>query len=996
MTDKKKHVGPKKPKERPKERFRAAEAASAIGAFEYDLESGKWGWAPALALLFGLSPEEAPENFEEWQRAIFVDDVPKIRRAIEASRQRGFYVEFRVMRQGAFQWLAGKGQVEGNVLRGMFYDIGDRKQLEARLLATNEALDARVRELREEAHALEVLNRTGVAVGAELDLEKMVQIVTDAGVELSGAEFGAFFYNVIRPDGEAYTLYTLSGAPREAFADFPMPRNTAVFEPTFRGTAVIRSADILADSRYGKSGPYHGMPPGHLPVRSYLAVPVVSRGGEVLGGLFFGHHQAGIFTDRAERLVIGLAAQAAVAIDNSRLYRTSQLEVTARAEAENKLQELNRTLEQRAEQRARELATSVLQLEDTERRFRILVEGVTDYAIFMLDPGGTIINWNPGAQRIKGYAPHEIIGQHFSRFYTDKDQADRVPFKALETATRTGKFEAEGWRVRKDGTQFWANVVINAIRDSKGELIGFAKVTRDLTERRAAEERLQQSQKMEGIGQLTGGVAHDFNNLLTVIIGNLEALQRHLREDELDVDRLKRSADNAMRGARRAESLTQRLLAFSRQQPLEPKPIDVGRLVSGMSDLLRRTLGEHISIETVLAGGLWRAVADPNQLEIAIINLAVNARDAMPKGGKLTIETANVHLDDRYAAAQAEVMPGQYVMLAVTDNGIGMGPEVKAKAFDPFFTTKDLGHGTGLGLSQVYGFVKQSRGHVKIYSEVGEGTTVKIYMPRYAAPAQDADEEIVQSVASGKSRETVLVVEDDEDVRSYSTDSLRDLGYSVIEASNAQTALYMLESHDVAVLFTDVGLPGGMNGRQLADEARKRRPNLKVLFTTGYARNAIVHEGRLDPGVELLTKPFSQVALSEKLRDIIDAKSSPARVLLVEDEVMIQMLSVEYLEEAGIKVDTAASANDALSKLGLIPGGVDAVIIDMGLPDRRGDILAREIRASHPSLPVVIATGADSADIRNLFKDTPSIAFVRKPYTSDELCAALRSFGILC
>ena len=265
---------------------------------------------------------------------------------------------------------------------------------------------------------------------------------------------------------------------------------------------------------------------------------------------------------------------------------------------------------------------------------------------------------------------------------------------------------------------------------------------------------------MEGIGQLTGGVAHDFNNLLTIIIGNLEALQRHLNDDAADRDRLRRSAENAMRGARRAEALTQRLLAFSRQQPLEPTAVDVGRLVNGMSDLLRRTLGEQIDVETVLAGGLWRAHADPNQLEVAIVNLAVNARDAMSNGGKLTIETANVHLDDRYASAQIEVTPGQYVMLAISDNGVGMTAEVKAKAFDPFFTTKEIGQGTGLGLSQVYGFVKQSGGHVKIYSEVGEGTTIKLYLPRYHAAVDEQEEEEARQVAvRGAKHETVLVVE---------------------------------------------------------------------------------------------------------------------------------------------------------------------------------------------------------------------------------------------
>jgi PAS domain S-box-containing protein len=980
------------------------EAASEIGAFVFDVSNEEWAWSPPVAGLFGFSGENAPGPFGEWLQAVFVDDVQKIRRAIDLARDgASFYVEFRVKTAGGpLHWLAGKGQTgdagdNRRLLRGTFYDINERKQLEARLLAANEMLEARLAELREEARALEVLNRTGVAVGAELDLEHLVQTVTDAGVELTGAQFGAFFYNIIRPDGEAYTLYTLSGAPREVFAKFPMPRNTEVFEPTFRGRGPVRSADILVDPRYGKMEPYHGMPPGHLPVRSYLAVPVVSRTGEVLGGLFFGHGQPGIFTARVERILIGLAAYAAVAIDNSRLYQTSQQEIAARKEVEERLQELNRGLEERALQRAAELASSTLQLEESERRFRLLVEGVNDYAIFMLDPEGSVINWNRGAQRIKGYAPHEIIGQHFSRFYTNEDRRNDVPNKALEMARTTGKFETEGWRVRKDGTRFWASVVINAIRDSHGDILGFAKVTRDLTERRAAEERLQQFQKMEGIGRLTGGVAHDFNNLLTIIIGNLESLQRNFQDDALDLSRLQHATANAMRGARRAEALTQRLLAFSRQQPLEPKSMDVGHLVAGMSDMLRRTLGEQVVVETVLAGGVWRAYADPNQLEVALINLAVNARDAMPNGGKLTIETANIHLDEMYAAAQAEVLPGQYVLLAVTDTGMGMSPEVRAKAFDPFFTTKDIGQGTGLGLSQVYGFVKQSRGHVKIYSEIGEGTTVKIYLPRHHSDAEEEEETGAQGIARGRRSETVLVVEDDEDVRIYSTESLRELGYSVLEASHARAALQVLDAHpEIAVLFSDVGLAGGMNGRQLAEEARKRNPTLKILFTTGYARNAIVHDGRLDPGVELLTKPFTQAALGGKLRDIIDARSTPARVLVVEDEALIQMLAREYLEECSLKVDVASTATEALNKLHLIPGGVDAMVIDMGLPDSKGDVLVREVRAIYPSLPIVIASGQGKADLREQFKGATSIAIVGKPYTSDELKAAIRTIGIHC
>ena len=987
------------------QRLRTAEFAGGIGTFDVDFDRKLWRLSDQASGLLAVPPQAQPRPFVDLSANIFVDDQTKILGALDAAEQSGtFYVEFRVRHDdGTIHWLAAKGQrtrrtdTPRRELSGALHDISERKTLEARLLATNESLEARLAELRDESRTLALLHETGMKVAAELDLERLVQAVTDAGVELSGAAFGAFFYNLISDTDESYTLYTLSGAPRERFEGFPMPRNTAVFEPTFRGTGIVRSHDILADPRYGKSAPHHGMPKGHLPVRSYLAVPVVSRSGEVLGGLFFGHSQPGMFTERAERIVAALAAQAAVAIDNARLYQTAQHELSARTRAEEELRALNRNLERRAAERGRELAARSALLEDTERRFRLLVEGVRDYAIFMLDPTGHIVNWNPGAERIKGYRRDEIVGRHFSTFYTEPDRAKQVPARALETAVRTGKFEAEGWRVRKDGTTFWANVVINAIRDGDGSLIGFAKVTRDLTERRANEEQLRQSQKMEGVGQLTGGVAHDFNNLLTVIIGNLDALQRHLRDSPTDPIRLRHAADNAMRGARRAEGLTQRLLAFSRQQPLDPKPVDVGRLISGMSDLLRRTLGEHVAIETALAGGLWLAHIDPNQLEVAIINLAVNARDAMPDGGRLTIETANVLLDEVYAAGQVEVLPGQYVLVAVSDTGIGMTPEVVTKAFDPFFTTKEIGHGTGLGLSQVYGFAKQSRGHVKIYSELGQGTTVKLYLPRWHAQAgatADKEEEAPQ-LARGSANETILLVEDDADVRRYSCDALRELGYRVLEAETGAAALQLLDHHpEINLLFTDVGLPGGMNGRQLADAARARRGDLKILFTSGYARNAIVHGGRLDPGVELLVKPFTQAALATRLRNILDAGAGPQRILVVEDEFLIQMLATQYLEESGLKVEVAGSATEALNKLGLVPGGFDAVVLDLGLPDQTGDDLLREIRARYPSLPVVVASGRGQPELPE--GESRHLAFVPKPYDAGTLRTALRRVGVAC
>jgi PAS domain S-box-containing protein len=851
------------------------EAASGIGTFELDLESGDWLWTPQAALLFGFDLRTASRSRAEWERIVFLDDVPKLHAALETAAQTGGYgVEFRIRRaDGIVRWLAGKGSVQRDAsgghgrLHGVFYDITDRKALEARLLALNETLEARVAEVREDARTLEVLNRTGIAVAAELDHARLVQMVTDAGAELSGAQFGAFFYNVVDEAGETYLLHTLTGAPREAFAAFPNPRNTAIFGPTFRGDGPFRSHDIQTDPRYGRNAPYHGMPEGHLPVRSYLAVPVVSRSGEVLGGLFFGHAQAGIFTERAERLVAAIAAQAAVAIDNARLYQSGQRELAARRQAEQQLQDLNETLELRAEERARALIESTKMLEQTEHRFSLLVEAVTDYAIFMLDPAGNVVNWNPGAERIKGYARDEIVGRNFAQFYTEQDRLAGVPQRALGSARQHGKCELEGWRVRKDGSLFWASVVINAIHDRDGSLVGFAKVTRDLTERRAAEERLRQAQKMEAVGQLTGGVAHDFNNLLMVISSNIEVLIRRL--PPRDGEDLRRLANAALRGSERAALLTQRLLAFSRRQPLRPEAVSVNALIGGMSELLRRTLGESIRIETVLAAGLWLTFIDANQLENALLNLAINARDAMPDGGSLTVEAANVFLDEAYAA-DADVAPGQYVGVFVSDTGTGMNAETVAKAFDPFFTTKEVGQGTGLGLSQVYGFVKQSGGHAKIYSELGSGTTVKLYLPRCIS-GTEADAEPTIAVAPPSRGEAILAVEDDADVRNATANMLREMGFTVIEASDGASGLRLLDAHpEIMLLFTDVGLPGGMNGRQLADAAQRRRPGLRVLFTSGYARNAIIHHGRLDAGVELIVKPFTYAALASRVRSVLD------------------------------------------------------------------------------------------------------------------------------
>jgi signal transduction histidine kinase/ActR/RegA family two-component response regulator len=392
-------------------------------------------------------------------------------------------------------------------------------------------------------------------------------------------------------------------------------------------------------------------------------------------------------------------------------------------------------------------------------------------------------------------------------------------------------------------------------------------------DREAAEAQIRQLQKMESIGQLTGGIAHDFNNMLAIVIGSLDMAKRRLAAD---VDpRVGRSIDNATEGAQRAAQLTSRLLAFSRQQPLDPKPTDANKLVGGMSELLRRTIGEAVRVETVLAGGLWRAHIDGSQLENAIINLCVNARDAMPDGGHLTIETANAHLDDAYAAGHPEVEAGQYVMVSVNDTGTGMPPEVVARAFDPFFTTKGVGKGTGLGLSQVFGFIKQSRGHVKIYSEPGDGTVIKMYLPRFygtdceSAPYAAA---ALETLPHARDDEIIMVVEDEDSVRHMSVDSLRELGYTVVQACDAAQALSLLAIQPrIDLLFTDIVMPD-MNGKILSDRAREQRPDLKVLYTTGYTRNAIVHNGMLDPGLAFLAKPFTLEQLAVKVRQVLDSE----------------------------------------------------------------------------------------------------------------------------
>ncbi|MDI1294936.1 MAG: ATP-binding protein [bacterium] len=560
------------------------------------------------------------------------------------------------------------------------------------------------RDLRSETQALEMLHQTGAALAAELDLEPLVQMVTDAGVSLTGAQFGAYFHNMMDETGERLHLFTLSGADRSAFEGLGRPRPTAVFGPTFRNEGVIRSDDILADPRYGHNAPFNGMPPGHLPVRSYLAVPVAARSGEVLGGLLFGHSDTARFTERHEMLVVGVAAQAAVAIDNARLFRA--------------VQEMNDTLEQRVSERTDEL-------------------------------------------------------------------------------TR-------------------------------------------------AHEALQQAQKMEALGQLTGGMAHDFNNLLTVIRGSTDLLRRPGLTDE----RRDRYIDAIAQTADRATKLTSQLLAFARRSSLTPSIFDVGTTIRGLNDMMSMLAGSFITVDLQLPETVCSVNADVSQFETAIVNMAINARDAMEQRGSLIIVVEQAAYIPAVRGHGARV--GDYVAIAITDSGCGIPPEHIDQIFEPFFTSKAVGHGTGLGLSQVFGFAKQSGGDIIASSRLGEGSTFTLYLPRASCAPETVPIPVVETTDHGR-HYRILVVEDNKEVGMFAAAALGDLGHDSVRAGDAQEALALLKRGESQfdVIFSDVMMPG-MNGVEFAQEVRRTLPDMPILLTSGYSE-VISRQGT--QGFDLLRKP---------------------------------------------------------------------------------------------------------------------------------------------
>lgn len=667
-------------------------------------------------------------------------------------------------------------------------------------------------------------------------------------------------------------------------------------------------------------------------------------------------------------------------------------------------------------------------LRQTTRRLNAILNN-TSMAVFMMNERQHCAFMNEAAEELTGFRFHETQGRplHDVIHHTHPDGR---PFPLHECAIdrafpEKSRVQGETVFVHKNGQFYPVAFTASPIEDEAGTPIGTVLEVRNIAEelksrealasfhevlqsrideaisqREKVEAELRQSQKMEAVGKLTGGIAHDFNNLLQIIGGNLQLLQKDLAGDAKAGRRL----DLALTGVNRGAKLAAQLLAFGRRQPLAPKVVNLGRLVRGLDDLLRRALGESIEIETVISGGLWNTLVDPAQLENALLNLAINARDAMGGQGKLTIESGNAFLDDNYALQHDDVQAGQYVVLAVTDTGTGIPPEIIGQVFEPFFTTKPEGQGSGLGLSMVYGLVKQSGGHIKIYSEPGEGTTVRLYFPR------DFSEEdvVVAQGPAGEAEggsETILVVEDDEAVRSTAVELLGELGYRVLTAKDADAAWAIVESGlPIDLLFTDVVMPGKLRSPDLARKAQIRLPNLAVLFTSGYTQNAIVHGGRLDEGVELLSKPYSREELAHKIRQVLarsrrdkGADEPPAAavappagasrdrlsLLLLEDEALVRMALVDMLDDLGHTAAEAGKIAEARQKMA--SSSFDVLIADVNLPDGSGKDFAGEVRLLYPATAVIIASGDDSAaDGADGFVRLP------KPYDDDMLAEALK------
>ena len=801
------------------DRLRVALAAGGLGSWMMELRSDTLHASPECKAHYGRGADE-PFGYEDLLAAILPDDRDRMRAAVDEALSGGvpYDVEYRVLwPDGSLHWVQINGRLErsarGRVERmvGVSQDITSRRRVESHQAALI-ALGDGLRQMTDPA-----------------DMSFLAAEIVGSAMGVSRAGYG-----IIDRVAETITIERDWNAPgTDSLAGVLQFRDYGSYIDNLKRGELVAIADVRTDPRTAAGAAELEA----IHARAFINMPVVDQG-DFVALLYLNDWRAREWNPDDLAFIRDVADRTQAAIE--------------RRYAEKSLAELADSLERQVEERTRERDRTWLNSQDL-----LAVVGVD----------GTFQAVNPAWTAILGWRADEIVGRNHARFSHPDDRAASAA--AHELAKTSALRQYENRVIHKDGSYRWVSWIASADGDriyASGRHISAEKEARLQLE--AAQEQLRQAQKMEAVGQLTGGLAHDFNNLLTGISGGLELIEMRIKQGRSgEIDKY---VDMARSATKRAAALTHRLLAFSRRQTLDPKPTDINRLIATMEELLRRSVGPGIDMEVVGSAGLWRALIDPNQLENALLNLCINARDAMPDGGRITIETANKWLDPANAR-ERDLPPGQYVSLCVTDTGAGMSTDTIERAFDPFFTTKPLGEGTGLGLSMIYGFVRQSGGQVRIYSELGQGTTMCLYFPRvHSKDAGEQETDVAAAASRSGVGETVLVVDDEPAIRALITDTLADLGYHAIEAADGPTGLAMLQSQPaIQLLVTDVGLPKGMNGRQLADAARVDRPDLKILFITGYAENAVIGNGQLEPGMHLLTKPFAMDMLATRIREII-------------------------------------------------------------------------------------------------------------------------------
>jgi len=891
-----------------------------IGTWVWDIPSDRFIADARFARSLGLDVEGAARGLplEVLKRSIHPEDRSRVEAMIAKTMRLGspYRAEYRLLHaDGGYRWVEASGHCElsseGQPRRfpGVLIDIHERKRGELRLAALVEVGDR----LRDLETTFAIASTAMEVVGPLMGCIRAGYGTIDAPRRVIEVQRDW----VARPD-------VVSVAGRHSFDDYGVH-----LENLERGETVV-IPDVEKDPRTAP----HAANFLALEVRSLLNVPLMEHG-QLVAVLLLHDSRVRDWSEDEIDFLRNIA---------DRVWATSE-----RFRVLAELRGANEELERRVAQRTRE----------RDRIWKISQE-----LLGVMDVRARLLSVNPAWSTVLGWREDELVGATPALLEAEGGASMRAELERLTASDSTRRFETS--LRHKNGSVRHLSWTVVLVAE-EGLVYG---VGRDITEQRLIEEELRQSQKMEAVGKLTGGVAHDFNNLLQVISGNLQLLQRDVTNNERALRRVRNAISSVNRGAK----LASQLLAFARRQPLQPLVLDLGRLVRGMDDLLRRSLGDDVQVEAVIAGGLWNTFADPNQLENVILNLAINARDAMGGSGTLTLEVDNAVLDDDYARLHPEVAPGAYVMLAVSDTGSGMSQEVMERAFEPFFTTKPEGRGTGLGLSMVYGFVKQSDGHIELRSELGRGTTFRLYLPRTHQVEMELPEVLSGPVEGGT--ETILVVEDDVEVRATAVDILTEFGYRVLKAVDGQSALSLLRrGAAVDLLFTDVVMPGPVRSPDLARQAQALLPDLEVLFTSGYTEDAIVHGGRLDPGVHLLGKPYRSEDLARKVRQLLDHRAQrraaqalptpePARepdkkrrlrVLLVEDDEDIRSSAYELLGMLGHDVVAVSSAEEASEVLTV--DSFELLFTDVTLPGRSGVELAREAVRLKPGLRVLIASG---------------------------------------